>query len=362
MGCMETALEPDTSLQPKDGPAKLTDLARANASGESSSGKTGDIEMADGTQILAPSSRAPSPEDTSPSTLLFRCLTCKRLAHYEHLPPPEPNSTVTEIARYYQVTCNWLCADCVSYQYPLDRIIAWRPYPANAVEPPRPKDELPNYKLPLPREYLVKWAERSYRRVQWVPHMYLVSTHPAKLKNFLAGGTKVQLLEEPVNDENAVLVDSGEKSLAPDFEIGAEGSRESSTKPQPKTPVLPSDAIPDAERRIPLGWKTIDRVLDLQLWKGRPKKQFKKVKGKRRQIVVSDEDDNEEEILEAVFDKGDGPDFSYLESVNEYEARTKRKFGMDCIDKVVWVYIKWDDLGYDESKHLTINSCDPDLV
>ena len=44
-------------------------------------------------------------------------------------------------------------------------MIAWRPLPANAVEKKRKKDEVPAWKDPLPREYLVKWKTRGFRHV-----------------------------------------------------------------------------------------------------------------------------------------------------------------------------------------------------
>ena len=131
------------------------------------------------------------PTNIEPSSeLLFRCFTCKRLSHYAELPPKiEDDDEVVEIAASYQK--NWLCMDCSSYIYSLDKILAWRPYPATVVEEDPGRAD---YKSHLPREYLVKWEERGYRRTTWVPHMWLLSTSPGKLKNFVAGGSKVELL------------------------------------------------------------------------------------------------------------------------------------------------------------------------
>ncbi|KAG6818079.1 hypothetical protein H0H87_009234 [Tephrocybe sp. NHM501043] len=294
--------------------------------------------------------------------LLFRCLTCKRLAHYEHLPPPSPDDDVDEIAQHY--TQSWLCADCASYTFGVDKIIAWRLYPSTASEPPRPTYEPPNYKSSLPREYLVKWLDRSFRRVQWVPHMWLLSTHPAKLKNFILGGSKVDLLE---------YADASEKDndlSGPTFEIGDE-SRASSVKPGGNTPILPQDAIPDAERRIPPAWKTIDRLLDVLLWRCSKSKgseagdlgtaQSKtKNKGKGKDtgsITVMDnpdqfEDGLDEDMLEErelAFDEGEQPSDELVETVSSWEARTGRDFTEEDIELVAWAFIKWQELGYDEA-------------
>ena len=44
------------------------------------------------------------------------------------------------------------------------KVIAWRPMPADAKEDLQ-LEEIPNYKDPLPREYLVKWVNRGFRHV-----------------------------------------------------------------------------------------------------------------------------------------------------------------------------------------------------
>ena len=281
--------------------------------------------------------------------LLFRCFTCKRLAHYNHLPKPHgfEDASAAEIANHYQTSKSWLCADCASYQYPLDKIIAWRPYPANAVGPPREPRELPNYKTPLPREYLVKWEARSYRRLEWVPHMWLLSTHPSKLKNFIATGPKVDLLKEPTQeDESAMDVD--DSASAPTFEKASE-SRASSKKPDDSI-AAPLTALPDAERRIPLPWKTIDRVLDVNLWRPKPKKAVSKGK-KKRTVATSSEDESGQEHADErryVFEKGEQPPADLTETVDEWEAH--HDLSKTDIDEVAWAFIKWEDLGYDEGK------------
>jgi chromodomain-helicase-DNA-binding protein 4 len=178
MGCMEAALEPETSLEHKKDTSTSADPT-----------PDGDLEMIDGTQGESKVTEGTTDGITPGLELLFRCFTCKRLSHYEHLPVPAEykdkkiiNSVA--LAEYYQATTEWLCGDCSSYTYALDKILAWRPYPPTAVEPPRPDDEPPHYKLPLPREYLVKWLDRSYRRTQWVPHMWLVTTQCGQVEEF----------------------------------------------------------------------------------------------------------------------------------------------------------------------------------
>ncbi|KAJ7630765.1 SNF2 family DNA-dependent ATPase [Roridomyces roridus] len=328
MGCEETALEPDASV--KNGPTEPSDTGK-------------DVEMVDA------SKRSDLKYDAA-MALLFRCLVCKRLAHYEHLPSWDD---LAEIPEQYQN--DWLCDDCASFNDKLDKILAWRPYPANAVEPPRSHYELPNPKTQLPREYLVKWEERSYRRTKWVPHMWLVSTNLPKLKNFLASGPKVELLDE-VPDESPT-----DQHGPAEYQVVIQ-SRDSSVKPgeAQKAPVRPESGMPDAERRIPPAWKTVDRVLDVYLWQSPSANKKKKAaaKGKRKNnrriessAETSDaEDDQLEEQRTAAYDEGVQPSRDFIESLDEWQARsTKHKFTIDQIDQVAWIFVKWDDLTYDEA-------------
>ncbi|KDQ63375.1 hypothetical protein JAAARDRAFT_169132 [Jaapia argillacea MUCL 33604] len=360
MGCMAVVLEPEAPKVPAE--------PQATNSGE---GNGGDVEMKD-----APiSSTAPLEDSTVglPRELLFRCITCKRLAHYEHLPVPSGQDAsdfqdAVSLAEYYQSTNQWKCADCSSFTYAIDKVLAWRPYPPNAVEPPLPPGEIPNYRSPLPREYLVKWVDRSYRRTQWVPHMWLLSAYSSRLRNFLSVGSKIALLEEPVTEEPDADVEMTEKGDAEKeigeripFTGGDDSSKDDLARETPE-PSLPTTAISDAERRIPLQWKTVDRVLDVLLWfpqkrLGTGRKGKQKQPQRRTRRVQSDEEDELDEAVEAertaAFEEGEQPSADLTETVDEWQDRTGEILTLDhldeLVDEVVWAFIKWDDLGYDES-------------
>jgi hypothetical protein len=200
--------------------------------------------------------------------------------------------------------------------------------------------------------------------------MWLVTTHGAKLKNFLDDGAKVELLAEALPDEDAMEVDkeankvtdNGDAAIIP-FEIGSEMDQDP-TKAESKALALALRAAPDAERRIPLAWKTFDRVLDVLLWRpakrkeSQAKKKHKaKGKGKKRVAVSDDEDDADDptdgqvdEELESAFAEGEQPRDDLTETVAEWEARTGHKITTKQIKQVVWAFIKWDDLPYDEGE------------
>lgn len=334
MGCMQIALAPDSRMDPK-APATANET-------------DGDAQMLDGTK--------PAIEEdvVTPQELLFRCFTCKRLAHYEHLPVPteydEQSLDPILLAEHYQRSTAWKCADCASFTFQLDKILAWRPYPPNAIEagPLEGKSSTQN----LPREYLVKWLDKSYRRTQWVPHMWLSSTHAAKLKNFLSVGPKVELLLSAVPDENS-LAEAGEKGdveVAP-FEIVVDSEQSGSKVTAVNVSLL--DPAPDAERRIPLPWKTIDRVLDVVLLPGPKKSAKSKKKGRKRAVSSDEEDDPDGEIeteIQSTCVDGEQPADHLTETVAEWEDRTGRDLSATDIRHVVWAFIKWDDLSYEEGE------------
>lgn len=355
--CQEVALEADGVIKVQQGPQPATETLPSSE---------GDVEMADGTATSKPREPDESKEPAAPTELLYRCTVCKRLAHYAHLPPPEDDSEMeyspTDLAIHYQLNTAWQCSDCVSLVYGVDQILAWRPHPENAVEPKRSPGEVPNYKEPLPREYLVKWTDRSYLRVQWVPHMWLAATSPAKLSNFLRSGPQVPLLPEPVADAVDDLTALNEPVST--FGVGAEEQEdaESTAKAVMEMSGTP-DALPDAERRIPPAYKVVDRVLEVLLW--RPEKRLgplrkKKAKPQKRSKPMriqseSEEEDGElqlaqlevDEEMNRVHDLGEQPSADLTEYVADWEKRNGKKFGIGNIGLVVWGLFKWNGLNYD---------------
>ncbi|KAJ3843907.1 SHREC complex subunit Mit1 [Lentinula raphanica] len=320
MGCLETI------------PAQSKTLEEQSKEGAN------DADMNFASSSTSPPSKPPASSD---SQLLFRCFTCRRPAHYQHIDDEFSDENLASAAANFQ--SNWLCRDCASYLWAVDKILAWRPYPVNATQPSEPV----NIKEPLPREYLVKWQERGYRRTEWVPHMWLVSTHFSKLKNFTKNGTKIELLEnlseKPSSEDAGGLFDVQEEKQT--------AHPVSENKTSSLAPLV------DAEARIPPDWKTVDRVLAVQLkFVSRAQTRIKKKRNGRRQkssVVHSEEEESEpeeaREAFRAAFDRGEEPS-GFVESVDDFEARTGEEFDPEeHIDLVIWAFFKWVDLGYEES-------------
>lgn len=348
LGCLEVALEPDAAHR----------VGSEKPAAESSTKDVeGDVAMEDGTKETPKDA-----DDAAPQELLFRCATCKRIAHYAHLPlseyaDPHEEYTPMDRAYYYQERTDWQCADCVSYVYTVEHILAWRPYPLTATEPPLPPGEVPNYKSHLPREYLVKWQERSYRRTSWVPHMWLVATYGTRLKNFLASGSRIPLLPEPIAETAAVL------DTAPVFGAGEEEIEDADAASSAGFTSL--GPLPDADRHIQPAWKTVDRVLDILLWT--PEDRLKRIKAKKASAkgirkaskrVESDDDavQDAQDVVDreynAAFDDGEQPSADLTETVDQWEKRNKRHLRESDIDLVVWGFFKWHGLGYDDGEDL----------
>ena len=282
--------------------------------------------------------------------LLFRCGSCKRGAHYHHLENPFiEESTLVEIARAYQEDKGWVCSDCSSFPSTVDKIIAWRPYPPDAKEV---NPDEPYYRDTLPREYLVKWVGKSYRRTSWVPHLWLLARAQGKLRNFLDGkGPKVQL-------EHTRIIRSKEGEEGVKHRVYVEDG-------DPKPPT----ALPDAEDCIPEAWLRVDRVLDVRVWTlGKKKRPPAGISGEKRggRKVISSEDDEPEgvEIIEDglvakkqrenAYSRGHEPSEEYLETVDEWVARTGQECTVESIDQVIWCLLKWEDLDYAEGGHLNL--------
>ena len=290
-------------------------------------------------------------DQQSHSVLPFRCSTCKRLWHYDCLRTKDDASASVDIATFYQKENNWQCDECASYVFPLDKIVAWR-YCKQSVPKgvPQTVKYSANYKHALEYEYLVKWVGRSYRRLQWVPHMWLLSTHHSKLRHFALFGTKVQLTVSPAESpQTRMNARSAEELLLSDNDDDEKARRaEHSTAGPPVS-------IPDAEEKIPLQWKLVDRVLDVFLLRKKNARAQHTPAANNSESISNSSELSDEDVcnetqaeINAAFDNGEQPSDELVQSVDDWERMGKRKITYKDIDKVIWAFIKWDELPYDE--------------
>ncbi|EGY18331.1 hypothetical protein VD0002_g4654 [Verticillium dahliae] len=104
--------------------------------------------------------------------VLFRCTTCKRGWHFEHLPSSRTESDVagTREQRLADYSIDWKCEDCSLRNDKVHVLVAWRPTgkKEGAIED---GEATPDFSS-LPedgKEYLVKWADHSYFHCTWMP-------------------------------------------------------------------------------------------------------------------------------------------------------------------------------------------------
>jgi hypothetical protein len=153
--------------------------------------------------------------------------------------------------------------------------------------------------------------------------------------------------------EHAVREDQVANAIS---EGGIGRSSKESDEPRPKVGIRLEGVGPlpslDAERRIPPAWKTVDRVLDALIWSPRDQrsKANKRKKEKRATADTATTSDAQREWDDA-FELGEVPSAQNTRTLDEWEADKEGELSIDDIDHVVWAFIKWDDLGYDEGKH-----------
>jgi hypothetical protein len=279
-----------------------------------------------------------------PAPLLFRCIRCRQSVHYEHLPDPfgaTSTYSLAALAAEYQRT--WHCHLCQQWPEGVDKIIAWRPSPPDANEEPREPGELPRWRDRLPREYLVKFRDQSFRHVTWVPHAWMQTVAHQKLRNFLEKGPQLDLVTD------ATLAAGGDKMIAPTIMDVIDDDDRGRHFGQ----VAELDALweghgppPDdtAEESIPIEWSTVDRLLDVYLIP--PKKRAKRG---RVMSVESEEDERLPDLKDGV-----KPAKEYLVDLAAWERDAGRELDEeDDADEiapmVTWFYAKWQDVQYDQS-------------
>lgn len=279
----------------------------------------------------------------------------------------------------------------------VDKVIAWRPLPANAVEKKRKTGEVPAWKDPLPREYLVKWKTRGFRHVsalrrsgvrgRWTDtavrsHLctdgvgascrksfsrpcpkihrtmsdsfsvllcslalqWIQANSQARLRNFLTYGSQLQLLVAGAEGEKG----DGEGTVADLLGGGGppEERRESAVQKNQmqaavfsfgSTPV----ADPEAVSRLPDAWRTFDRILDVYLHAD-----TKPTRGPK--AVIPDEDEIEEEEDPRL--QGVSPYEQDLIHLDKWERDNNTKLDARVAHKAVaWCYVKCGDLPYSEA-------------
>lgn len=107
----------------------------------------------------------------NPDNVLFRCVKCRRAFHFEHLPTLGDDSTEAAVdqnaraERIGEYIDEFRCKDCRELPGDVKGIVAWRPLNIDTYVPQTPLNDL----APEEKEYLIRWADRSYFQCTWMP-------------------------------------------------------------------------------------------------------------------------------------------------------------------------------------------------
>lgn len=112
--------------------------------------------------------------------LLFRCVSCHRGWHLDHLPAAGNNSIGTDVKqeRIKDYMVDWQCNECSSSQQKIHRLVAWRPSQLLSQTSPSPSFDSVDED---DKEYLVKWESLSYFHCTWMPGAWVFGVSTASM-------------------------------------------------------------------------------------------------------------------------------------------------------------------------------------
>jgi hypothetical protein len=184
--------------------------------------------------------------------------------------------------------------------------------------------------------------------------MWLLSTSSSKLKHFIEHGSKIELNRSTEAGAKSSNSSGGSKESTPPLDNPISGR----ATPEPFNVLAAKGgtpgSCPDAEQRIPNFWLTVDRVLDVKIWSPGHAKKTKQPRRQKKRIDSEEEgsDPVANNDLSAAFQvartDGQQPDQLFLQDVDSWEEANGRELSLNDVHLVVWAYLKWDDLAYDQ--------------
>lgn len=139
------------------------------------------------------------------ANVLFRCKTCQRGWHFEHLSaqshtsktPTEQEELRDELLKDY--TPKWQCQECSNVPGKVQGLVAWRHIDQASYIEGKTADALCEDE----KEYLIKWEGRSYFRCSWMPGPWVWGvTSVSMRKAFFRRDEKTNLLPKWTAEES----------------------------------------------------------------------------------------------------------------------------------------------------------------
>ncbi|PBP15428.1 SNF2 family domain-containing protein [Diplocarpon rosae] len=118
--------------------------------------------------------------------VLFRCISCHRAFHFEHLPAlnqarkTDNNLKICEIRdqRLQEYTPRWECKECCTAPTKVQTLVAWRPADRELYVEGETIEQLNEDH----REYLIKWDKMSYFKCTWMPGAWVWGVTAATMR------------------------------------------------------------------------------------------------------------------------------------------------------------------------------------
>ncbi|KAK7992013.1 hypothetical protein PG988_000807 [Apiospora saccharicola] len=119
-------------------------------------------------------------------TLLFRCSSCKRGTHFDHLPSLTKDGEVTSDIRADRLEeyamVDWKCKDCVDSDNKIHALVAWRPFDETTYIKGQTVFDITEDA----KEYLVKWDGRSHFHDTWMPGAWVFGVAASTMRSAFA--------------------------------------------------------------------------------------------------------------------------------------------------------------------------------
>ncbi|KAF4925312.1 Chromatin remodeling factor mit1 [Colletotrichum viniferum] len=116
--------------------------------------------------------------------VLFRCTSCKRGWHYEHLPSSQMDTDLSNVRdqRLSEYSVDWKCHDCAMVSHKIQTLVAWRLTKKDSFSDGMTYNDFYEDE----KDYLIKWADCSYFHCTWMPGAWVFHMAPGAMRNSFA--------------------------------------------------------------------------------------------------------------------------------------------------------------------------------
>ncbi|KAI8175586.1 Chromatin remodeling factor mit1 [Colletotrichum sp. SAR 10_75] len=116
--------------------------------------------------------------------VLFRCTSCKRGWHYEHLPSSQMETDLSNVRdqRLSEYSVDWKCHDCAMVSHKIQTLVAWRLTKKDSFSDGMTYSDFYEDE----KDYLIKWADCSYFHCTWMPGAWVFHMAPGAMRNSFA--------------------------------------------------------------------------------------------------------------------------------------------------------------------------------